>query len=133
MAPVFIFAELVQSVVRSGKKEIEIPEGARISSAAADLIRENKIRIKTVAPGGLSSGSSPKPAKKSTQSAGKADIQPQVSPPAEILKGHKPPGNSAEITEDEVEDIVNRVLERFKHLKGSSAGKTIAADRKSVV
>ena len=51
MAPVYIFAEQVLSIVRSGKKEIEIPEGARISSAAADLIKEHQIQIKTVAPG----------------------------------------------------------------------------------
>ena len=56
MAPVFIFAEQVQSIVRSGKKEIEIPAGARISSAAADLIKENQIQVKTVAPGTASSG-----------------------------------------------------------------------------
>ena len=49
MAPVFIFAEQVRSIVRAGKKMIEIPEGARISSAAADLIKEHQIQVKTVA------------------------------------------------------------------------------------
>ena len=50
MAPGFIFAEQVRGIVRSGKKEMEIAEGVRISSAAADLIKEHKIRIVTVAP-----------------------------------------------------------------------------------
>ena len=126
MKPVFIFAELVQSIVRSGKNEIEIPEGARISSAAADLIRENKIRIKTVAPGSVSAVNSKKTQKKSTETAGKADTRKQIKPPAKNLKDDSRPGNSAEISEDELENIVSRVVERFKQLKGGSAGTTIA-------
>ena len=51
MATVYIFAEQVWRIVRAGKKEIEIPEGARISSAAADLIKEHQLQVKTVAPG----------------------------------------------------------------------------------
>ena len=45
MTPVFIFSEHVKKVLESGKKEIEIPEGARISAAAYDIIRDNKIRV----------------------------------------------------------------------------------------
>ena len=33
---------------KKGKKEIEIPEGTRISAAAMDLIRDNQIRISYV-------------------------------------------------------------------------------------
>ena len=127
MAPVFIFSEQVQSIVRSGEKEIEVPEGARISSAAADLIKEHKIRIKTVAPGGLSSHNSKKAPKKSAATAGKADAQNKIDPPAKILKDDAPPTNSADISEDELEKIVNRVVERFKQLRGAGAEKTIAA------
>ena len=74
MAPAFIFAEQVLSIVRSGKKEIEIPEGARISSAAADLIKEHQIQIKTVAPGLAASGET---------SASKANRKKQPGPSAE--------------------------------------------------
>ncbi|CAB1060628.1 hypothetical protein D1BOALGB6SA_5395 [Olavius sp. associated proteobacterium Delta 1] len=128
MAPVFIFAEQVRSIVRSGKTEIEIPEGTRISSAAADLIKENKIRIKTVAPGVLSSGESKKTEKKSTETATKADTKKQISPPAAKLKSDTPLENSPEISEDELEEIVNRVIERFKQLNGSAAEKTNPAE-----
>jgi bacterioferritin-associated ferredoxin len=128
MAPVFIFAEQVQSIVRAGKKEIEIPEGARISSAAADLIKENNIRIKTVAPGRVSSGESTQAADKSSKSAKRAVTPKQVSPPAEIIKPDRPLANSAEISETELEEIVNRVVERFTQLKGSAVEKTNPAE-----
>ena len=59
MAKVFIFAEHIRSIVRSGQKEIEIPEGARISSAAADLIKAHQIQVKTVAPGKSSPAGAP--------------------------------------------------------------------------
>jgi len=128
MAPVFVFAEQVRSIVRSGKKEIEIPEGARISSAAADLIKENNIRIKTVAPGSVASRPSTQAADKSSKSTKKAGIRKQISPPAEIIKPDRPPGNSAELSDTELEEIVNRVVERFKQLKGSAVKKTNPAE-----
>ncbi len=114
MAPAFIFAEQVLSIVRSGKKEIEIPEGARISSAAADLIKEHQIQIKTVAPGLAASGET---------SAPKANLKKQASPSAEKPKLDPQLENSAEITEEELEEIVDRIIKRFKQLKGGEAEK----------
>ena len=88
MAPVFIFAEQVQSIVRAGKKEIEIPEGARISAAAADLIKEHKIRVKTVAPGMVSSDESTKAEDRSIETAKKAVSQkPNATPRSEERRG----------------------------------------------
>ncbi len=130
MAPVFIFAEQVRSIVRSGGKEIEIPEGARISSAAADVIKENKISIKTVAPGVLSSGKSKKAEKKSPETAIEAETPKPVSPPARKQSSDVRPENFSEISEDELEDIVNRVVERFKQLK--SRGPEAANPARSV-
>jgi len=124
MPPVFIFAEQVRSIVRSGKKEIEIPEGARISPAAADLIKEHHIEIKTVAPGKTSSGETSKTDDKSTETARAADHKKQIKLPSEKTKDRSPLENSAEFSEDELEEIVNRVVERFKQLKGNGAGKT---------
>ncbi len=120
MAPVFIFAEQVQSVVRSGEKEIEIPEGARISSAAADLIKENKISIKIVAPGALSSGKSQKAEKKSPEKAIETETPKPVSPPASKQNSDVRSENFSDISEGELEDIVNLVIERFKQLKNRS-------------
>ncbi len=114
MAPAFIFAEQVLSIVRSGKKEIEIPEGARISSAAADLIKEHQIQIKTVAPGLAASGET---------SASKANRKKQPGPSAEKPKSDSQFENSAEITEEELEEIVDRIIKRFNQLKGGEAEK----------
>lgn len=128
MAPVFIFAEQVRSIVRSGKKEIEIPAGARISSAAADLIKEYQLQVKTTAPGALPSNKTVKGKDKPAVPLGKTDTKQQISAPAEIKKSDLPRDNLAEISEAELEEVVNLVVERFKQLKGSAAGKAVPAE-----
>jgi bacterioferritin-associated ferredoxin len=127
MAKVFIFAEHIRSIVRSGQKEIEIPEGARISSAAADLIKEHQIRVKTVAPGKTSSASTA--AKAESKSVTKDRTPERIKGAklsAEKIKRNRSPKGAPEITQDELEEIVNRVIERFKQLK-DRAGETTPA------
>jgi bacterioferritin-associated ferredoxin len=124
MAPAFIFAEQVRSIVRSGKKEIKIPEGARISPAASDLIKEHHIEIKTVAPGKASFGQTSKTDDKSAETARAANRKKQIKLSAEGTKNRSPLENSAEFSEEELEEIVNRVVKRFKQLKGNGAEKT---------
>jgi bacterioferritin-associated ferredoxin len=119
MAKVFIFAEHVLNIVRSGLKEIEIPEGARISSAAADLIKENKIRIKIVAPGKALAAETSLPRDK--PAAPPTDPDPPRKKATENsapkIGADSPPEKTAEISEKELEEIVDRVIKRFKHLK----------------
>jgi bacterioferritin-associated ferredoxin len=114
MAPVYIFAEQVRSIARSGIKEIEIPEGARISSAAADLIKEHQIQIKTVAPGRDASGNPPASGHRSTRTTNKSDRKQQAGLSAE---------KKVEVSEEELEEIINRVFKRFKQLKGDTPEK----------
>ncbi len=133
MAPAFIFAEQVLSIVRSGKKEIEIPEGARISSAAADLIKEHQIQIKTVAPGIATSGETSAPDDKSTETTNKANRKKQASRLAEKPKTDPQFENSAEIAEEELEEIVKRIVKRFKQLKGGEAEKEDSKKADTVV
>lgn len=116
MAPAFLFADQVRSVVRSGKKEIKIAEGTRISSAAADLIKAHQICIVSEAPN------------ESRADKG-GPINRKTSPPAEADAVVKPSQQSSsaqptsetpeEISEAEVEAIVNRVLERFRQLRAN--------------
>jgi len=114
MQRVFIFAEQVQKVIAAGKKEIEIPEGARVSSAAADLIKDHKLIIKSAAP--QSTKATPvsktvdKPAPE--QPASLQDISEKTAPVDE------PGGSGDGIPDEELEVLVNRVIERFKQLKG---------------
>jgi bacterioferritin-associated ferredoxin len=124
MAPIFIFAEQVRRIVRSGRKEIQIPEGARISAAAAELIKEHHIEIKTVAPGQASSDETSNTDDKSTKRARTANRTKQVTLSAEETKSRLHPENSADFSEEELEEIVTRVVERVKQLKSNAAKKT---------
>jgi len=118
MAKVFIFAEHIRSIVRSGQKEIEIPARARISSAAADLIKEHQIQVKTVAPGKASSaGSAAKADDESIESDRKPELIKKAEPSTDKTKRDGFPENAAEISQNELEEIVNRVIERFRQLK----------------
>ena len=118
MAPVYIFAEQVWSIVRAGQNEMEIPEGARISAAAADLIKEHKLQINTVAPGQKTSANPElrdtapmAPARKSkTQKQAKTSVDKSQQP----RSSEKP----VDISEEDLETIVSRVVERFNLLKG---------------
>jgi len=124
MAPVFIFGEQVRSIVRSGKKEIEIPEGARISAAAADMIKEHKIRVKTVAPGMVSSDESTRTEDRLVETAKKAVTQIPNTTPAVEKRIDSPRQNFAEISVEELEEIVDQVINRFNQLKGRTAEKS---------
>jgi bacterioferritin-associated ferredoxin len=117
MATVFIFAEQILSIVRSGLKEIEIPEGARISSAAADLIKENKIRIKSVAPRKAIAGETSMPGDKSAAPPPEPKRKKKAEPSVTKTGTDLPPEKPAEISEKELEEIVNRVIKRFQQLK----------------
>ena len=118
MAPVFIFAKDIEDSLKAGKKEIEVPKGARISAAAMDLIRDNKIQISYISPEtrlgepstswGETSGAErqteePRPKVELVKDSGEAVLQTQ------------PDG---ELTEEELNAIVNRVIRRFREARG---------------
>ena len=114
MAPVFIFAKDIEDSLKAGKKEIEVPKGARISAAAMDLIRDNEIQISYISPEtrvgepSASSGAErqtvePRPKAELVKESGEAVLQTQ------------PDG---ELTEEELNAIVNRVIRRFREARG---------------
>jgi len=118
MAPVFIFARQIQEIIRSGKKEIEIPDGARISAAAADLIKANKIKVLSAPPRAAAATEAPPthPAPEPEKSEVRRDDRQISETEAEQIAQPAQPEEA--ITEDVVEDIVNRVLARFSEIKG---------------
>ena len=126
MAPVFIFAEQVRKVLRSGEKEIEIPPGARISAAAQELIKDNRLRIKTVPADALTTADEPaakvKPAK--ARPAGPKDVQDEAA--GEKVRLNPPAKTADEISEAALEDIVERVIARFKEVRGLKPTETTA-------
>lgn len=118
MSPVFIFADQVRNAVRTGKKEIEVPEGARISSAAADLIKEHRIKIKTVAPSPAAPEASSEVEDRPSAPPLKKTAERKTETSAQNTEKNLPSENPAEVCGDEIEEIVNRVIERFNRLKG---------------
>jgi len=125
MARVFIFAEQVKKIVADGKTEIEVPEGARISAAAVDLIKDKKLKIKTVAAQRTKAADAtqteekPLPTKSSAPPARTAAAASQTnSSDQEIANGN-------DLSDEDLETLVDRVIERFKQLKAiepASAG-----------
>lgn len=137
MAPVFIFAEQVRKMLQSGAEEIEIAEGARISAAAQELIKDNRLRIKTVAE------KTAAPADKPPENVEPKEIQPVdseevLSDAADNPSDSDPPtGTADEISEAAIEDIVERVIARFHEVRGLKPTETpvkssAKAERKSV-
>jgi bacterioferritin-associated ferredoxin len=114
MQRVFIFAEQVKKIIAAGKPDIEIPEGARISAAAAELIKDNKLNIKIVAP--QSAAATEVPQTEEQPLAGQP--APAIDTQAKAASADKPTASGDDISDEELEVLVNRVIERFKQLKG---------------
>jgi bacterioferritin-associated ferredoxin len=132
MAPVFIFAEHVRKVLQSGEKEIEIPPGARISAAAQELIKDNRLRIKTVTAEALTTAHEPA-GKNEPAEAQPADPKKVQDEPAGEKVRVDPPAKAAdEISEAALEDIVERVIARFKEVRGLKPKETTAKEAATV-
>jgi bacterioferritin-associated ferredoxin len=117
MKPVFIFADHVKRVLESGKREIEIPAGARISAAAYDIIRENKIRIIHIAAEKPAADTQVPKAEENPPAAEK-DHADQGSSDSENDKSGTNRDDTGKISDDVLEEIIDRVIERFKQAKG---------------
>jgi bacterioferritin-associated ferredoxin len=118
MAPVFIFAKQIQQILKAGKKEIEIPEGARISSAAADLIKDNKIRVLAANPKATAPTEDTPAQQASVPEQAEAGQEDRQISESESERNAQAASPEEAISEDVVEDIVNRVLARFEGIKG---------------
>jgi bacterioferritin-associated ferredoxin len=118
MAPVFIFAEQVRKILQSGEQEIEIPQGARISAAAQELIKDNQLRIKSVPLEGEKATDEPEAESNPVEVPSpdsKEVIEMTVS---EEVRETLPAEAADEISEAALEDIVERVIARFKQVRG---------------
>jgi bacterioferritin-associated ferredoxin len=114
MQRVFIFAEQVKKIIAAGNPDIEIPEGARISAAAAELIKDHKLNIKILAPKSAAAIEVPQ-----TEDQSKRDKpSPSVDTQEKTVSKDKSTASGGDISDEELEVLVNRVIERFKQLKG---------------
>lgn len=118
MGRVFIFAEHIKKIIAVGKKEIEVPEGARISSAAADLIKDNKLKVKIAATQGKAATAAPRPADPQPANKISAPQSQETKTASQNISKDKQTAAGAEISDKDLEALVDRVIERFKQLKG---------------
>ena len=122
MAPAFIFAEDIAKALREGKKEIIVAEDARISAAALDLIKENNFRIVREAGRRENPGIH--------ENVG--ETTPDETETVKEIVGHTESGASVSpegaISEEDVEIIVNRVISRFRELKGEKPVQSVKND-----
>ena len=118
MPRVFIFAQQVKTIIASGNKEIEVPEGAILSAAAADLIKEHQLQIKTTPPGAASPAAATQPAEKPAGKKAKVQGSSRPTSDSESKISDKPELSGDQISEETIEALANRVVERIKHLKG---------------
>jgi len=123
MGPEFIFSRDIEDLVREGRKTLEVGEEARISAAAWDLIRENGIEVVyQFRPETPPRAEPPATESKSEPETSKDEAGPAVEKAAPkggvALPFSTPPATA----EEELERIVDRVVGRFKELKGRGPG-----------
>lgn len=123
MARVFIFAQQVKEIIAGGNKEIEVPEGAILSAAAADLINAHQLRIKTTPPGSASRAVATQPDEKSANKKARVHRSTRETPASQSGKSDSADISGDQISEETLEALANRVVERIKQMKLSTPDK----------
>jgi len=121
MARVFIFSEQVRKIAASGKKEIEIPDGARISAAAADLIKDRKLKIKIVAAQSTNAADAPQAENKPQRVKSPPHQAKETKAVSKAISSDKETASGTDLSDEDLEALVNRVIVRFKQLRGIEA------------
>jgi bacterioferritin-associated ferredoxin len=119
MQKTFLFAKDIQRVVDQGQRKIEVPEGARFSASALDLIRDYRVEVVTVG--------QPKPEVK-PHPAPAGEVKSEVAKTGEA-EGGLPEEEGQTVSEEELEEIVTRVITQLEEFRGkrtetSAAGAT---------
>lgn len=108
---VFVFVKDVEAILREGKQEILVPEDARISPAALDLLQERGVRVVRTG------ASEPLPDPEAPEPAGEAAAEPVETQGSSGDQGDT-------VSEEELEAIVDRVITRLRRIKGETAPST---------
>ena len=114
MTTVFVFGSDIEVILRQGRREIEIPEGARISSAAQDLIKDNRIKVTYVAGPSSKRGGEPP-----LEGPDKNEEQIDKDSPGPVEERSAQTRSGIEISEEELEEITRRVIARFREIRGT--------------
>lgn len=115
MAPGYVFIKDIEQALKQGKKEISVPEGMRISAAALDLIQQKGLTL--TRPGAGEAVETREDSKEKVPAQGIATVNGDPeNGNAGQMESETGAGNRA-VSEAEIEEIVNRVIERFNQLK----------------
>ena len=126
MAIVYVFAENIRDLVLEGKTEITVPEDARISAAAWDLIKDKQVQVNYVEP---DPDSQPKEtADEDTEAAVVESVSDKPTVPEKQEESNNAGGTIAEIRaqvakaiseidEADVELIIEKVMARLEQTK----------------
>ena len=117
MARLFIFAEQIKKIIADGKTEIEVPEGARISAAAADLIKDKKLRIKTAAAQRTKAADATQTEEKPLPTKSSVPPTKRSAATSQAISGDQEIANGNDLSDQDLEALVDRVIERFRQLK----------------
>ena len=120
MTTVFVFGSDIEAILRQDKREIEIPEGARISSAAQDLIKDNRVKVTYVA-GRSSERGGELHREKAPELEDPDNNEEQIDNDSQgpVEERSVQVGSGIEISEEEIEEITKRVIARFRQIKGT--------------
>ncbi len=126
MAPVFIFAKQIQNIANSGKKSIEIAEEARISPAAADLIKAHGLEVKIITPDKSAKKETSVIHNEATNRTSKTEQSKAPGREVNEIKVAAAHNDISEVSDDDLEEIINRVLARFRQIKHAAGEKADA-------
>ena len=111
----FIFVESIQKIIKNGEHEIKISKGTKISPAAFDLIKEKQIKVICEEKSLSETDKVTEPTIDSTKKNDSRNHDTQVDPSAKIIKNALK--QMSEVTEEDVDQITQRVIERLTELK----------------
>lgn len=110
MAGKHIFAKDIRSQLETGQTRLELPTGSKLSPQAADMIKDYGAEVVFVDP-----NATPPPPAKAAPAAPPAPEQEAVRQAVEQS------GPAGRISEDQVEEILNRVLAKLAEAKDRPA------------
>ncbi len=111
----FIFVESIQKIIKNGDHEIKVTKGTKISPAAFDLIKESKITIIHEAESLSEPEKTPPRAVPSVKKNIVEKRETKIDLPDKNTDDMDK--STAEITQEDVDQITQRVIDRLKELK----------------
>ena len=105
----FVFAEEILDLIRAGRRSIELPAGAVVTSAAWDVIKDHRVEVSFQAEAEKSGPAEP------VKPEAEAEVETESKEMAAVAQAVA--SAAAELSEEEIEAVVTRVLAKFREVK----------------